>query len=64
MAVKKLIYVFGRFKKCWIFGLVFSVDGIRLLFDKTKALKEAKPLTKPSEVSGLLRLSTYCSRFI
>ena len=46
------------------FGLVFSVDGIRLSFDKTKALKEAKPPTTPGEVSSLLGLSTYCSRFI
>jgi hypothetical protein len=46
------------------FGLVFSVDGIRLSFDKTKTLKEAKPPTTPGEVSSLLGLSTYFSRFI
>ncbi len=58
-------------KKCHIgqssvdfFGLVFSVEGSRLSFDKIKSLKDAKPPTTPGEVSSLLGLSTYCSRFI
>ena len=50
--------------KVEFFGLVFSSDGISLAFDKTKALKEAKPPTTPGEVSSLLGLSQYCSRFI
>ena len=50
--------------KVEFFGLIFSTDGISLSQDKIKALKEATPPTTASEVSSLLGLSTYCSRFI
>ena len=50
--------------KVEFFGFIFSTDGISLSQDKIKALKEATPPTTASEVSSLLGLSTYCSRFI
>ena len=58
-------------KKCKIkqksvefFGLIFSADGIRLTHDKLQALRDATDPTTPGEVSSLLGLATYCSRFI
>ena len=55
-----------RFKQKSVefFGLIFSEDGIRLTFDKTQALRDAKTPKSPGEISSLLGLSTYCSRFI
>jgi hypothetical protein len=50
--------------KVEFFGLIFSTDGISLSLDKIKALKDAAPPITTSEVSSLLGLSTYCSRFI
>ena len=46
------------------FGMVFSAEGIQLAESKIKALNEAKAPSTPGEISSLLGLSSYCSRFI
>ena len=55
--------VFGK-PEVEFYGMVFSADGIQLTDEKVKALKEAKTPSTPGEVSSLIGLATYCSKFI
>ena len=46
------------------YGMVFSADGVQLTSEKVRALKAAKTPSTPGEVSSLIGLATYCSKFI